>query len=80
MLKLFCTDTISISNPSFREEGQECHRRFLCLQPYILIMEDADLSHKLLVNRKWRLVLYPLFLDTLDAVPVVALLDDASQE
>jgi kynurenine formamidase len=33
------TDTISISNPQFRNEGRECHRAFLCHENPILIAE-----------------------------------------
>jgi kynurenine formamidase len=79
-LKLFGTDTLSISNPSYREQGRECHRRFLCIDPPIVIMEDMDLSSDCLARGTWRLRVYPLILDALDAVPVVALAESASSK
>jgi kynurenine formamidase len=74
-LTLFGIDTLSISNPSKREWGRECHRNFLCKMPNIFLMEDVDLSYMSLTNTEWILHVYPWIHEALDAVPVVALLE-----
>lgn len=79
-LKLFGIDTISISNPSFRELGRACHRNFLCKQPRIMIMEDLNLSSNQLVNQPWLMRIYPWILEKIDAVPVIATLEKISIE
>jgi arylformamidase len=75
-LRLFGIDVISVSNPAYREEGKICHRNFLCLEPAIMILEDLDLSADRLSAHPWLMRLYPWVLETLDAVPVVALLEE----
>ena len=72
-LKLVGFDTISISNPSHREEGRTAHRAFLCGEFSLLLLEDADLSNPLLVGNKFELHLYPWIVGKVDATPVTAL-------
>ena len=72
-LKLIGLDTISISNPSHREEGRAAHRAFLCGEHPILLLEDVDLSDVRLSIREFELYLYPWILDGLDGTPVTAL-------
>jgi kynurenine formamidase len=71
-IKIFGTDTISISNPSHREEGRECHRNFLCGKKPILIAEDLDLSNPALSQGPLTVTIYPWIVDDLDGVPVHA--------
>lgn len=73
-LKLFGIDTLSVSNPSHREEGHECHRKFLCHDRSILILEDIDLSSKYLTQKPMDLVIFPWFVEKIDATPVTAFL------
>ena len=72
-LRVLGIDTISISTPSHRQEGQESHRAFLCDKHPIYLLEDVDLS---LVTPKdaSELTLLPWLLDDLDGVPVTAFL------
>ena len=79
-LRLFGIDAISISNPAHREEGRACHRNFLCGSPPILLLEDIDLSDPRIPGRPWTLRLYPWILETIDATPVVALLEEKALE
>ncbi len=72
-LKLFGLDTISISSPNHREEGKESHRRFLCGEKPVLLLEDADLSEITEGEEPFRLRIYPYFHENLDASPVIAL-------
>lgn len=72
-LKLIGLDTISISNPSHRDEGRAAHRAFLCGEHPVLLLEDADLSDVRLSIRAFELYLYPWILDGLDGTPVTAL-------
>ena len=72
-LKLIGLDTISISNPSHREEGRAAHRAFLCGEHPVLLLEDADLSDVRLSIREFGLYIYPWILDGLDGTPVTAL-------
>lgn len=74
-LILFGVDTISISNPVQRTMGQEAHRSFLCQKPPIMLLEDLDLSQENLSRQPWKLTFYPLVLDEIDAVPVIAFLE-----
>lgn len=69
-LILFGTDTISISNPQFRNEGRECHRAFLCHEKPILLAEDLDLSDPDLVTNRFAMTIYPWIVDDLDGIPV----------
>ena len=71
-LRLFGTDTISISNPQFRKEGRECHHAFLCEETPIIVAEDLDLSDPSLVSRPMTVTIYPWLVDDLDGVPVHA--------
>lgn len=72
-LRLVGIDAISIANPSHKEAGRACHREFLCNDPPVLILEDADLSDDRLLQGSHALVFYPVFLGTAEATPVVAL-------
>ena len=72
-LKIIGFDTISISNPSHRMEGRGAHKAFLCEGPPILLLEDANLSDKRLLDNKFDLLLYPWIIDELDGTPVTAL-------
>lgn len=71
-IRLFGTDTISISNPQFRDEGRKCHRAFLCGDSPIVLAEDLDLSDPSLVSAPLTVTIYPWILDDLDGVPVHA--------
>ena len=72
-LKLIGLDTISVSNPSHREEGRATHRAFLCDKFPFLLLEDADLSNPCLVGNKFELQVYPWIVDEVDATPVTVL-------
>lgn len=74
-LILFGLDTISISNPSQRSMGHEAHRSFLCEKPPIMLLEDLDLSQENLSRQTWKLTFYPMVLDEIDGVPVIAFLE-----
>ena len=77
-LKLFGIDAISISNPSHRDEGRAAHKAFLCDEKPILLLEDANLSDSRLLDREFKLQIYPWIVDELESTPVTALavLDD----
>jgi arylformamidase len=79
-LKLFGVDTLSVSNPSFKEIGRRCHRNFLCNSPPIMILEDANLTSMELLKKPGILRLYPWILDKLDATPVVAIFETPSPD
>jgi kynurenine formamidase len=79
-LRLFGIDTLSVTNPAYREQGRLCHRNFLCKKPEIMILEDLDLSHDQLSGHPWLLRVFPWILEKLDAVPVVALLEEDTRE
>ena len=74
-LKLYGSDTISVSSPLHRDEGHTAHKRFMCNEEKpILLLEDIDLN---LVNPSLlrnNLALYPFFDVVLDGSPVVAIL------
>ena len=72
-LKIIGLDTISISNPSHRTEGRAAHQAFLCEEPPILLLEDANLSDQHLLNKEFDLFLYPWIIDDLDGTPVTVL-------
>ena len=74
-LIVFGLDTISISNSLQRTAGHEAHRLFLCGKRPILLLEDLDLSFENLSLHPWKLTIYPLILDELDGVPVLAFLE-----
>ena len=71
-IRLFGTDTISISNPQHRDEGRECHRAFLCGNRPILLAEDLNLSDPSLTSGSLIVTIYPWIVDKLDGVPVLA--------
>ncbi len=72
-LRVLGIDTISISSPSHRQEGQESHRAFLCGKAPVCLLEDADLSSANPEDR-YALTVIPWFLEDLDGVPVTAFL------
>ena len=72
-LRLVGIDTISIANPGKKDAGQACHREFLCNDPPILILEDADLKDEWLIRNSFELILYPMIVGKIEATPVVAL-------
>ncbi|MBQ4415164.1 MAG: cyclase family protein [Methanomicrobium sp.] len=74
-LKLYGSDTISVSSPLHREEGHVAHKEFLCnaKQP-ILLLEDINLNKVSPSLLPYNLTLYPYFDEALDGSPVVALL------
>jgi kynurenine formamidase len=69
-LRLFGLDTLSLTHPEHREQGRECHRRFLCYKPEIAVLEDLDLSFCTLSGDAFSLYIFPWILDDLDGVPV----------
>lgn len=71
-IRLFGTDTISISNPQYHDEGRECHRAFLCGEKPIMLAEDLDLSDSFLSSAPLTVTIYPWIIDSLDGVPVHA--------
>jgi arylformamidase len=71
-IRLFGTDTISISNPQHRDEGRECHRAFLCGDKPILLAEDLNLSDPSLTSGPLTVTIYPWIIEALDGVPVHA--------
>jgi kynurenine formamidase len=72
-LRLVGIDTISIANAGQKDAGRACHREFLCNDPPILILEDADLSDEWLIRNSFELILYPMIIGKIEATPVVAL-------
>ena len=72
-LRLVGIDTISIANAGQKDAGRACHREFLCNDPPILILEDADLSGEWLIRNSFELILYPMIIGKIEATPVVAL-------
>jgi kynurenine formamidase len=72
-LRLIGIDTISVANYLHKEPGRSCHREFLCGNPPILILEDADLIDDSLGQKPFTLTLFPVILDNIEATPVVAI-------
>ena len=74
-LKLYGSDTISVSSPLHREDGHAAHKEFLCnaKQP-ILLLEDIYLNSVNPSLSPYNLTLYPYFDDEIDGSPVVAIL------
>ena len=74
-LKLYGSDTISVSSPLHREEGHAAHKGFLCddEQP-ILLLEDINLNLVSPSHSAFNLTLYPFFDEKLDGSPVIAAL------
>ncbi len=73
-LRLFGIDQISVSSVLHRVEGHACHRKFLCEEKSILLLEDLNLSDTR-VNGSFRLHIYPFMIDDIDGVPVVAIVE-----
>lgn len=70
-MRLFGIDQISISSVLHREAGHDCHRKFLCGEKPILILEDLNLSDTR-IKGSFRLHIYPFVIDDIDGVPVIA--------
>ena len=73
-LRLFGIDQISVSSVLHRAEGHACHRKFLCKERSILILEDLNLSDTR-IKGSFRLHIYPYMIDDIDGVPVVAVVE-----
>lgn len=71
-LRLFGIDQISISSVLHRDDGHECHRKFLCGEKPILILEDLNLS-KIGIRHAFRIHVYPFLLGNNDGTPVIVL-------
>jgi kynurenine formamidase len=78
-LSLFGMDLISVSVPSHRETGRECHRSFLCRDNPILLLEDACIPHPDEIKTPITLLICPWFLDDLDASPVTAFIRERTE-
>lgn len=74
-LILIGLDIVSITNPGFREFGRDAHRKLLCSDSPILILEDLDLSSESLAWRVFRLTIIPYTTESDDGVPVFCLAD-----
>jgi len=74
-IRLFGTDTISISHPENRAAGRACHRNFLCKKPAILILEDMNLSNPFLKINPFSVDVYPIVLNSPDGTPVIVFAD-----
>ena len=73
-LRLFGIDQISISSVLHRDAGHDCHRKFLCGERPILILEDLNLSDAGVIGRL-QLHVYPYMIDDVDGIPVIALVE-----
>lgn len=73
-LRLFGIDQISISSVLHRDAGHECHRKFLCGERPLLILEDLNLSDAG-VNGRFQLHVYPYMIDDVDGIPVIAIVE-----
>lgn len=74
-LKLYGSDTISVSSPLHREEGHAAHKGFLCdVEQPILLLEDINLNLVTPSLSAFKLTLYPFFDEGLDGCPVVVIL------
>ena len=71
-LRLFGLDQISISSPSHREKGHECHKMFLCGKKPILVLEDLNLS-SIRIKGAFRMHVFPHFIDNIDGTPVTVI-------
>ena len=71
-LRLFGLDQISVSSPLHREAGHECHRKFLCGEKPILILEDLNLSDTRVIG-SFRLHIYPYMIGDIDGISVIGL-------
>ncbi|MFA4825874.1 MAG: cyclase family protein [Methanoregula sp.] len=70
-LRLFGIDQISVSSVLHRAEGHACHRKFLCEEKSILLLEDLNLSD-FQIKGSFRLHIYPFMIEHIDGVPVIA--------
>lgn len=69
-LKVIGLDVISITNPGHKDAGREAHRKLLCEDPSILILEDLNLFSEDLLSGKMLITITPLIMDCSDGVPV----------
>jgi len=73
-LRLFGLDQISVSSVLHRTKGHDCHRKFLCEEKSILLLEDLNLSDIQIKGSFW-LHIYPYIIDDIDGIPVVGILE-----
>lgn len=73
-LRLFGIDQISVSSVLHRDEGHACHRKFLCEEKSILLLEDLNLSD-IREKDSFRLHIYPYMIDDIDGIPVIAIIE-----
>lgn len=73
-LRLFGIDQISVSSVLHRADGHECHRKFLCDERSILLLEDLNLLDTR-VKGLFRLHIYPFMIDNIDGTPVIAIVE-----
>ena len=71
-LRLFGLDQISVSSVLHRETGHACHRKFLCDEKSILLLEDLNLSDTR-IKGAFRMHIYPYFIEDIDGVPVIVI-------
>jgi len=71
-LRIFGIDQISVSSVLHRDAGHACHRKFLCGEKSILLLEDLNLLDTR-VNGSFRLHIYPFMIDDIDGVPVTVI-------
>lgn len=74
-LKLYGSDTISVSSPLHREEGHAAHKGFLCdVEQPILLLEDLNLNLVSPSFSAFNLTLYPFFDEGVDGSSVLGML------
>ena len=71
-LRLFGIDQISVSSVLHRDEGHVCHRKFLCEEKSILLLEDLNLLD-IRIKEAFRIHIYPHVIDEIDGVPVTVI-------
>lgn len=75
-LKIIGVDFISLTNPDYKAAGREAHRRLLCEDPAILILEDLDLSSEELLSGEFLLTIIPYIYDCPDGMPVFCFVEN----
>lgn len=71
-LRLFGLDQISVSSSLHRKDGHECHRKFLCGEKPILLLEDLNLADPR-IKEVFGMHIYPHFIDETDGIPVTVI-------
>lgn len=75
-LFLIGVDLVSITSPNHKKEGREAHRRLLCEEQPILILEDLDLSSELLLSKSLTLIIIPYVQELIDGIPVFCYINE----